>query len=138
MAGLLPGGWLKATCGLTACTPRSFRAKRSVTSVGELYPLCGAAARFLIRCERTFSLDDVTAVSAGGARVGCDRVRRVKARLYREPAPHVTGATRRLISDRQSPHRRPAASTPWDFSQDVRNLEVWLGFGELAQNLSNF
>jgi len=32
---LLPGGWLKVTCGLTACTQGS--PPGSVTSMGELY-----------------------------------------------------------------------------------------------------
>ena len=39
---LLPGGWLKVTCGLTACILRDqLRAQRSVTSMGELYLYVG-------------------------------------------------------------------------------------------------
>jgi len=34
---LLPGGWLKVTCGLTACTLGSAPAQRSVTSMEKLY-----------------------------------------------------------------------------------------------------
>jgi len=34
---LPPGGWLIVTCGLTACTPGSALAQRSVMSMGSLY-----------------------------------------------------------------------------------------------------
>jgi len=38
---LLLGGWLKVTCGLTACTPGLAPSQRSVTSSGKLYLLHG-------------------------------------------------------------------------------------------------
>jgi len=33
----LPGGWLKVTCGMIACTQDQLRAQRSVTSMGIFY-----------------------------------------------------------------------------------------------------